>query len=334
MKLDICSLGNAIVDVQFNIKEEFVSELQNRSIHKGSMTLIEQRDQEDLIELLRHKYEEPILACGGSVTNSIMAATSFGSRCHVACKVSNDDQGSFFLRDLTKNKIHHSVIASKSHLSTGRCVVMVSEDAERTMCTYLGISNELAEDDIDTEAINASKYLFVEGYLVTSPSALKACYTAIKEAKKSNTKVAISLSAAFIAENFKAELNSLINLGCDLLLCNESEALTYTDCTNLVEAEKNLRNISFLNLITIGKKGCLAWDGSNLEHIRGFQANAIDTNGAGDMFAGAVLHQLCQNKSLKYASKFGCFAASKKVENFGPRLSQEEYKNIKLKFLK
>ena len=97
------------------------------------------------------------------------------------------------------------------------------------MCTYLGISNELDKEDIDIEAIKASKYLFIEGYLVASPSALKACSIAIKEAKRSNTKVAISLSAALIADSFKAELQSLLDLECDLLLCNESEALAYTD---------------------------------------------------------------------------------------------------------
>jgi len=332
MRLDICSLGNAIVDVQFSIDEEFVSELQKKSIHKGSMTLVEPNEQKRLIELLRQKYEEPILACGGSVTNSIMAAASFGSKCHVSCKVSNDEYGNFFLEDLTTNKIYHSIIATISNLPTGRCVVMVSEDAERTMCTYLGISNELAKEDIDIEAIKASKYLFIEGYLVTSPSALKACSTAIKEAKKSNTKVAISLSAAFIADSFKAELQSLLDLECDLLLCNESEALAYTDCKNLTEAEKNLRSVSFCNLITLGKKGCLTWDGSKLNHIHGYKANAIDTNGAGDMFAGAVLHQLSEGQTLNKSAKFGCYAASKKVEKFGPRLSSQEYKDIKLEF--
>ena len=205
MRLDICSLGNAIVDVQFSIDEEFVSELLSKSIHKGSMTLVESNEQKHLIKLLRQKYEEPILACGGSITNSIMAAASFGSKCHLSCKVSNDEHGGFFLEDLTANRIDHSVIATNSNLSTGKCLVMVSEDAERTMCTYLGISNELAKEDIDVRAIRASKYLFIEGYLVASTSALEACHKAIKVAKKSNTKVAISLSAVFIADNFKTE---------------------------------------------------------------------------------------------------------------------------------
>jgi len=296
------------------------------------MTLVELKEQKDLIELLKQKYEEPILACGGSVTNAIIAAASFGSKCHVACKVSNDEYGNFFLEDLTTNKINHSVIATKSNLPTGRCLVMVSEDAERTMCTYLGISNDLTEEDIDIKAIQASKYLFVEGYLVASTSALKACNTAIKAAKKSNTKVAISLSAAFIANSFKAELQSLIDLRCDLLLCNESEALVYTDCKNLEEAEKKLRNVSICNLITLGKEGCLAWDGYKLEHINGCKANAIDTNGAGDMFAGAVLSFLSEEQGLNTAARFGCFAASKKVESFGPRLSPKEYQKIKLEF--
>ena len=332
MKLDVCSLGNAIVDIQFSITNEFEDELNNLKISKGSMTLVGQYQQDSMITKLLERQGKPLMACGGSVTNSIMAAANFGSKCHVACKVSNDEHGGFFLEDLTANRIDHSVIATNSNLSTGKCLVMVSEDAERTMCTYLGISNELAKEDIDVRAIRASKYLFIEGYLVASTSALEACHKAIKVAKKSNTKVAISLSAVFIADNFKTELQGLIDLGCDLLLCNESEAMAFTDKDDVEQSIKYLGQVSDQTLITMGPKGCMGFTKKGAFFVKGLKVKAIDTNGAGDMFAGAVLHLLSEGESLEIAAKFGCFAASKKVENSGPRLPPKEYKKIKLEF--
>ena len=328
MKLDISSLGNAIVDVQFSIEEDFVSKLEKMSILKGAMTLIEAEEQSNLISLLTEEYGEPKLSCGGAATNSIVAASNFGSICHFSCKVRNDDLGIFYLENLSKNDVLHSKQASESDLSTGQCVVMVTPDAERTMCTYLGISNLLSSSDLDKLAIRNSKFLFLEGYLVTSESALKACYEAIEVAKAANTKIVISLSAAAIVNAFRDQMNSLIKLGCDMLFCNESEACAFSQHEDVIKAEEFLRSVSSQNLITLGKNGSMIWDGSNLETIEGFEVKAVDTNGAGDIFAGSVLHKICEGHDLTSSAKFGCFAASKKVEKFGPRLSQKEYKSI------
>ena len=332
MKLDISSLGNAIVDVQFSIEEDFVSKLEKMSILKGAMTLIEAEEQSNLISLLTEEYGEPKLSCGGAATNSIVAASNFGSICHFSCKVRNDDLGIFYLENLSKNDVLHSKQASESDLSTGQCVVMVTPDAERTMCTYLGISNLLSSSDLDKLAIRNSKFLFLEGYLVTSESALKACYEAIEVAKAANTKIVISLSAAAIVNAFRDQMNSLIKLGCDMLFCNESEACAFSQHEDVIKAEEFLRSVSSQNLITLGKNGSMIWDGSDLETIEGFEVKAVDTNGAGDIFAGSVLHKICEGHDLTSSAKFGCFAASKKVEKFGPRLSQEEYKSIYKKF--
>nr|ADI18518.1 sugar kinases, ribokinase family [uncultured gamma proteobacterium HF4000_19M20] len=332
MKLDICALGNAIVDVQFSIEEDFVTKLKKMSIPKGSMTLIEAEEQCNLISLLKEEYGEPKLSCGGAGTNSTVAASNFGSSCHFSCKVRNDDLGIFYLDNLSKNDVLHSKQTSESELSTGQSVIMVTPDAERTMCTYLGISNLFSKNDLDKLAIRNSKYLFIEGYLVASESSLKACFEAIEIAKEANTQIAFSLSAAAIVNNFRDQINSLIELGCEILFCNESEACAFSQQNDVLKAEKLLRDISSQNLITLGKNGSMIWDGSKLETIKGFKTKAIDTNGAGDIFAGSVLHKICEGYGLKASAEFGCFAASKKVEKFGPRLSKSEYKNIKLKF--
>ena len=329
MELDICSLGNAIVDVQFSITNEYEEELKNLKITKGSMVLIEQDEQDSMINQLSNIYNKPLMACGGSAINSIVAASNFGSKCHVAGKVADDEHGNYFLKDLANNEIYHSIIPTKSDTSTGRCLVMVSKDAERTMCTYLGISNDLAEIDLNLKAIESAKYLFIEGYLLSSPSALKACRTAIEVAKKNDTKVAISLSAEFIAAGFKTELESLFELGCDLLLCNESEALAYSGENDIEQAVQHLEQTSDQVLITLGAEGCMGFGDQEAFLAEGLKVDARDTNGAGDMFAGAVLHCLCEGIDLKKAAQFGCSAASKKVENFGPRLKSSEYKEIK-----
>ena len=331
MELDICSLGNAIVDVQFSIEDNFREHLNDRSIAFGSMTLIEKQDQEDLISLLKANSGEPLRACGGSATNSIFAATNFGSSCHFTCKVQDDESGNFYLKNLRSNDISHNdnALDKQTKLPTGQAVIMVSPDAERTMCTCLGVSNRLSISDLDILAITNSKYLFIEGYLATSPSALLACQEAIRCAKKSGTKVAISLSDPNIAKSFQKELLKLINIKCDLLFCNESESLAFSNKQNLSEACNYLQTISDSVLITLHEKGCLSWDGRTKNLIEGFKAKAIDSNGAGDMFAGAVLHSINYKQNLHEAAKFGCYAASKKVENFGPRLPKNDYKKIK-----
>jgi sugar/nucleoside kinase (ribokinase family) len=329
MELDICSLGNAIVDIQFSITNEYEEELNNLQITKGSMMLVEQDQQEGMIKKLNSIYGIPLMACGGSAINSMVAASCFGSNCHVSGKVSNDEHGNYFLEDLGNNNIQHSITPSQSEVTTARCLVMVSPDAERTMCTHLGISNDLSEKNIDLEAIHSAKYLFIEGYLLSSSSALDACKIAMKTAKNHGTKVAISLSAEFIAANFKKELESLFEMGCDLLVCNESEALAYSGEKDIEKAVQHLEQTSDQILITLGAEGCMGFSDQEAFLAEGLKVSAIDTNGAGDMFAGAVLHSLCEGKSLKEAAQFGCIAGSKKVESFGPRLKKEEYLEIK-----
>ena len=335
MELDICSIGNAIVDVQFSVKDQLKKYLDEHSIPFGTMMLIEEEEQNSLINYLRLEYGDPVLACGGSATNSIYAASSFGSTCHFTCKVRDDDLGNYYLNNLESNSIlfNHSATNKSSKLSTGRSVIMVTPDAERTMCTCLGISNTLDISDLDEEIIKSSKYIFIEGYLVTSPSALETCKKAIKIACSNQTKVAISLSDPNIADIFRKEIMELINIKCDLLFCNESEAISFSETKNLHTAEEYLGTLVSATLITLHEKGCMALKDGNSKFIKGFKAEAIDTNGAGDMFAGAVLNSLIEGNDLPSSAKFGCYAASKKVENFGPRLTKKKYMQIKNNFL-
>ena len=332
MKYDLSTIGSALVDLTFSIDKAYEANLVKYKIPKGSMTLIDREDQEALIDELMALNIRLDKACGGSGTNTTVAASLFGANCHMSCIVSDDDHGKFYIEDLMSNKVSHSNPPVASSLSSGRCLVMVSEDAERTMCTNLGINSELSTDDINKEVIIRSDYLFLEGYLVASPKGIEVCKNALEVAKENDTKVSISFSDPNIVNAFRNEIHSLLKIRCDLLFCNEEEALAYTKTDKLEDAFELLKEACPNLLITQGSSGCIGFDGKNNIDIPGHKVKAIDSNGAGDMFAGAVLYSLSQGKSLEEGAKFGCFAASKVVSNVGPRLSKEEYGKIKFNY--
>lgn len=332
MEFDICSVGSALVDFTFSIDKEYEKNLIKYGIPKGSMTLIEKEDQEVLINELMEMGKTPDKACGGSGTNSTVAASLFGAKCHMTCIVSDDDHGRFYIEDLSSNNVSHTNPPISSEISSGRCLVMVSDDAERTMCTNLGISTEFWTSDLDVEIIKASHYLFLEGYLIASPKGMEVCEKAIEVAKENDTKVSISLSDPNIVNAFKNEIKTLLDMKCDLIFCNEDEALTYTETDDISNAFQIFKEITPNFLITQGSSGCVGFDGKNEFNIPGIKVNAIDSNGAGDMFAGAVLYCISSGSSLEKGALFGCYAASKVVGNVGPRLIKDEYYEIKNNF--
>jgi len=332
MKFDICSVGSALVDFTFSIDKEYEKNLIKYGIPKGSMTLIEKEDQEVLINELMEMGKTPDKACGGSGTNSTVAASLFGAKCHMTCIVSDDDHGRFYIEDLSSNNVSHTNAPISSEISSGRCLVMVSDDAERTMCTNLGISTEFWTSDLDVEVIKASRYLFLEGYLIASPKGMEVCEKAIEVAKENDTKISISLSDPNIVNAFKNEIKTLLDMKCDLIFCNEDEALTYTETDDISNAFQIFKEITPNFLITQGSSGCIGFDGKNEFNIPGIRVNAIDSNGAGDMFAGAVLYCITTGSSLEKGALFGCYAASKVVGNVGPRLIKDEYYEIKNNF--
>ena len=332
MKFDICSVGSALVDFTFNIDKKYEKNLIKYEIPKGSMTLIERKDQEALINELMEMGKTPDKACGGSGTNSIVAASLFGAKCHMTCIVSDDEHGRFYIEDLSSNKVSHTNAPVSSEISSGRCLVMVSDDAERTMCTNLGINTEFCTSDLNEDVIKASNYLFLEGYLVASPKGMEVCKQAIETAKESDTKVSISLSDPNIVNAFKNEIKTILDTQCDLIFCNEDEALAYAETDDVSNAFQAFKEISPNFLITQGSSGCIGFDGKNEFNIPGIKVNAIDSNGAGDMFAGAVLYCITSGSSLEKGALFGCYAASKVVNNVGPRLIKDEYRKIKDSF--
>jgi sugar/nucleoside kinase (ribokinase family) len=216
------------------------------------------------------------------------------------------------------------------HGVTGKCLVMVTPDAERTMNTYLGVSDEFAENEIDQSALAKSEWFYVEGYLQTDDPRTTVVKSAVEFAKQQGVKVALSLSDPFVAQLFGDNLKSVIGDGVDLIFCNKDEALAFTGADTIDQASKELKTYSASFVITDGAKGATVFDGKTLLQVPGVKAKAIDTNGAGDMFAGAFLYAITSGKSYLKAAQLANQAAAMVVERFGPRLDKADFELLKI----
>lgn len=329
-KINILGVGNALVDKQFLIEDSFLEDI---SIDKGTMGLCESNYQEELYKKLSKHYKKSQDACGGSATNTIFAASSLGSSCGFIGKVANDTNGHFYKEDLEKIGIQNNII-SQGKENTGTCLIMISPDAERTMSTCLGISADLNFSDIDENLINNSEIIYLEGYLVSSDPCFETSKKIIKIGRTRNVKISISLSDPNIVKAFKSRLESWMTVPIDFLFCNFEEAKSFCESEEIESIKDSLLNVAKNIFITDGSNGAFVITKNFAKKIDGFPAKAIDTNGAGDMFAGGVLNLIAKEKTLEEAAKFGCFLASKGVETIGPRLKQEDYLNLYEKFLK
>ncbi len=211
---------------------------------------------------------------------------------------------------------------------TGKCLVMVTPDAERTMHTFLGVSSELSPYEISEDAIKNSSYCYLEGYLTTSESGKAANIEARNIAEANNIKTALTFSDPFVVEHFRDGFTQTIGNGIDLLFCNEAEALSYTQKNSVDEAIEVIKTFAKTFAITLGAKGAAVYDGSNMIDIAANPVTAVDTNGAGDLFAGAFMHGLTHGKSYEEAGIIASKASSIIVSQFGPRLKLEQYQSL------
>ena len=322
-KYNVYGLGNALVDMEFEVEDGFLNLME---IDKGVMTLVDEEEQHRLMTHL--DAFEGNRASGGSAANTLIAVSAMGGSSYYACKVADDDLGHFYLHDLKEAGVDTNVNGTHASGITGKCLVMVTPDAERTMHTYLGISSELSVNEISDSHIKESEYLYMEGYLVTSPSAKEANIHARKIAETNGVKTAFTFSDPAIVEYFHKELTETIGDGIDLLFCNESEALAYTGKNSIDDAIEVIKTFAGSFAITLGSKGALIYDGAQSHKIDPFPIKAIDTNGAGDMFAGAYLYGITHGYSTADAGKLASLAASHVVQQFGPRLPVENYAKL------
>ncbi|RKZ57923.1 MAG: adenosine kinase [Gammaproteobacteria bacterium] len=322
-KYDVYGLGNALVDMEFEISDLF---LQENNIDKGVMTLVDENQQHELIEQL--DAFEGNKASGGSAANTLIAVSSMGGSSYYSCKVADDELGHFYLDDLQAAKVDCNMDGKHKGGITGKCLVMVTPDAERTMHTFLGVSSELSPYEISEDAIKNSSYCYLEGYLTTSESGKAANIEARNIAEANNIKTALTFSDPFVVEHFRDGFTQTIGNGIDLLFCNEAEALSYTQKNSVDEAIEVIKTFAKTFAITLGAKGAAVYDGSKLIDIAANPVTAVDTNGAGDLFAGAFMYALTHGKNHEEAGIIASKASSIIVSQFGPRLKLEQYQSL------
>ena len=327
-KYNVYGIGAALVDTEVEVSDAFLASAQ---IDKGVMTLVDEPRQAELLAALAAENTHMLRKCGGSVCNSVVAASSLGAKAFFSGKVADDADGQLYINDLQEAGVDFHGAGQESGI-TGKCLVMVTEDAERTMNTFLGASEALSSREIDQAALVDSEWFYVEGYLVTDEARTLATKIAVETAKANNVKVAISLSDPFVVAVFGDALREVIGGGVDLVFCNKEEGMAFTGTESLEAAAEALKQYTKTFAITDGANGAITFDGNTMNQSKGVEAKAIDTNGAGDMFAGAFLYAITSGKSYVWAADLANDCAARVVAQFGPRLESSEFNVIKAKF--
>ena len=322
-KYHVYGIGNALVDMEFEVEDNF---FESNDIDKGVMTLVDENRQHELINHL--DAFEGKKASGGSAANTIIATSYFGGKSFYSCKVANDELGDFYVNDLQDAGVDSNVDDGRKDGITGKCLVMITPDAERTMNTFLGITATFSVDELHLSAIKDSEYLYIEGYLVSSDTGRHAAIEARKIAEENGVKTALTFSDPAMVQFFKDGLKEMIGEKVDLLFCNEAEALSWAGTDSLDAAIESLKLIANTFAITQGSNGAMLFDGKHLVDISAHTVKAIDSNGAGDMFAGAFLYGITHGHSFYEAGNIASLASARVVSQFGPRLVAAEHKDI------
>ena len=296
------------------------------------MTLVDEDRQRDLLGHLEGHLVKAHHASGGSAGNSMIATAQFGGPTFMSCKVANDADGDIYIADLEAAGVDHCFKSERDQGTTGKCLVLVTPDAERSMNTFLGISETLSTAQLDENALAASEYVYLEGYLVTSPTGRAAAVKARELAEAAGVKTALSFSDPGMVEFFREGMAEIVGERLDLVFCNEAEAMGWAQSDDIDVTIERLKQITDTFVITRGSEGALTFDGNELAEIPPHRVNAVDSNGAGDMFAGAFLYAITRGEDFPTAGRFASLAAGKIVANYGPRLPAADYPALRAEF--
>lgn len=321
----VVGLGNALVDREYQVTDAFLEAYQ---VEKSIMTLLDEAQQQLLLTELNKEFKLEKRVGGGSAANSLVAFSQFGGKAFYCCKVANDEDGDFYRQDLQRAGVETRLHVQDNDGHTGKCVVMVTPDAERTMCTFLGITIDFSLEELQTDIVEQSEFLYIEGYLATSEIARSAVKEARTVAERAGTKIALTFSDSSMVKYFREGLDEFLTPGVDLLFCNREEAELYTQTDSLEEALEALLQYANEVVVTRGKDGAVIATAEKRVEVPGFKVKAIDTNGAGDMFAGAYLYATTQGWSTAQAGMLASRSAAEVVTHYGPRLPAETHQSI------
>jgi sugar/nucleoside kinase (ribokinase family) len=315
---DLYAIGNALVDSEYEVSDE---QLKTAGVEKRHMTLIDAPRRAELLHQLQGLHARK--TGGGSAGNTVVALAQLGGKAFYSCRVAHDDLGDFYRDDLVK----HGVSTNLTHTpaapgQTGSCIVMVTPDAERSMSTFLGATAELDHTALHPQDIARSKVYYMEGYLAASPTGLEAALQGREIARKAGVALAMTLSDMSMINFCRSGVEAMVGDGVDYLFCNEEEAQVWFGETDLDVVCKKIAALAKVVCLTRSAKGCLVIEGQRITTVAATPVKAIDSNGAGDMFAGAFLYAVTHSLTTAQAAALGNVAAAKVVSQYGCRLPQ------------
>ena len=326
MNYDLVGIGNALVDLEIQVDDHFIEKF---SLVKGGMTLSTQEGQKIILDALAGRAQK--IVSGGSAANTIHGVSVLGGKTYYLGRVANDAYGRHYTEDMQACGVGFPG-PDAANQGTGACVVLVTPDAQRTMVTHLGISAHLHAGNIDPTIIRKAKMVYIEGYLWTADEIRSAGLKMAEIAKSEGLPVAFTLSDAFVVNSCKESLIDFIRWQVDILFCNEAEALAMAGTDDVDEAFTVLRGMTDTLFVTREKNGSLA--GNSQENkivVNAIPVKAVDTTGAGDLYAAGALYGLLRNHSLEESAIIGSYCASQVVTHFGARIpaySQTDVKKI------
>ena len=309
--MKILGIGNAIVDVICKVNDNFITQ---NNLTKSTMKLF--FDENEFKNLLKNLKIEKTVA-GGSVANSIVGISQLGNKAGFIGKISDDEFGRKYEEGLKKENVDYFYSKKKEELPTGTCLILVTPDSERTMCTFLGTAGKINENDVNSDAIKKSEIVFLEGYLWDEGEPKKAFDKAINDANK----VAMSLSDQFCVDRHKPHFLELVKNKLDITFANEQEIISLIDAKNFNEVIEFSKQLKKLVVVTRGEKGAIAIHGDKIIET-GIQQNLniIDLTGAGDLFAAGYLHGIINNMSIEHCLQKGTELSSKIIQKIGARI--------------
>ncbi|MCU1353164.1 MAG: putative carbohydrate kinase [Acidimicrobiales bacterium] len=310
---DVVGIGNALVDVLSREDDAFIERL---DLEKGAMTLVDTERAEELYAAMGDKTE----MSGGSAGNTLAGVASFGGRAGYVGRVRDDALGEVFAHDLKSLGVHFDAPRATDGDPTGRCMIVVTADAQRTMNTYLGASSNLSTADVDLDLVRASQVTFLEGYLFDRPEAKAAFKAAAAAAHAAGRKVSLSLSDGFCVERHRDDFRTLVDEGVDILFANEDEITRLYGVESFEEAVDAVRGSCEIAALTRGAHGSVVVTAEDEIGVEAHPVPAlVDTTGAGDLYASGFLYGLTQGKSLADCGRLGSMAAAAVIGHTGAR---------------
>ncbi|MBI2342912.1 MAG: adenosine kinase [Deltaproteobacteria bacterium] len=319
-RYDVYGIGNALVDIQARVEDAMIADISSEHfpgvITKGTMHLVNTSFQGHLLRVLERETLHTV--AGGSACNTILGVAYAGCRAKYAGKVGDDVHGAFFVDDLHSLGVDFDV--PMGHDDTGTCVILVTPDAQRTMFTHLGISTALTPDDINEDDIRQSRWIYIEGYLWDADGPKAASIKAMEIAKRHGVRVAYTFSDRFCVERAREDFLAFTKHYVDLVFCNRDEAYAFACEHGLEKTVQMITGLGTGVAITDGVNGSvIAWNGERLQ-VPSVKTTAIDTTGAGDLYAAGVLAGICQGKSMHDAGALGAKLAAQVIAVQGARL--------------